>query len=292
MPGAPAREDVVMRVRIGCSDGRRGDADQWHGRAAGQDRHGHTRRSCGSCCNTGENCRPDGNGSGVPCCGSGEQRDDRGGLRRLPAAPARGPDGSGSGASCLGGCESVGYPDGQASGRIDSVATRAFWRMPPLTLPPLTVPSVGRPMSPDRLSNVHLLSYPGDRGLGGRDCGSSQEPGGHAGPDDLGDLPGMLGHGRRRLNRRHPCPRVASGPGDCDDPPGSHIHHEGQAAWPRSRCRRDDRRRHFGDDVSLGRVQLDSGGAGNSLERGEPVGEVLPFLLGFRCPLCQSIDGP
>ena len=42
----------------------------------------------------------------------------------------------------------------------------------------------------------------------------------------------------------------------------------------------------------LRRAQMDSGGAGKSLERGELLREVLPLLLGFRRPLFQHFDGP
>jgi hypothetical protein len=124
----------------------------------------------------------------VPFCSCGEQRDDRGGVGRLPAAPARGPDGSRSRPPCLRGREIIGYPDGKTAGRSQSVAARAIERMRPLTLPP-----VGRAMPPGGLSDVDLLSYSHDWRLGGRDCGSSQESGRHASPDDLGDLPGRLG---------------------------------------------------------------------------------------------------
>jgi len=37
---------------------------------------------------------------------------------------------------------------------------------------------------------------------------------------------------------------------------------------------------------------MDSRGAGNSLERGELLREVLPFLLGYRRSLVQHCDGP
>ena len=183
-----------MRMSIRCRRGQGADADQGHDRAAGQNRHGYSRGGRSGCRGTREDCRPDRNGGGVPFCSRGEQRDDRGGLRRLPAAPARGPHGSDGGTPCLCGCESIGYPDGQAAGARLGGAVRACWRaLAPLTLAPVTPPSVGRLMPPDGLSDAGLLSYPGDRGLGGRDCGSSQESGRHARPDDLGDLPGRLG---------------------------------------------------------------------------------------------------
>jgi hypothetical protein len=116
-----------------------------HDQVAGQDRDDHSRRGRG----TSKDCRPDGNRSGVPSCGRGEHRHDRGGLGCLPAVAARGPDGGDGGAPCLRGGESVGYPDGQASGGDEGVAIAGVWELP---LP--TLPSVGRSRAPSTFSSA------------------------------------------------------------------------------------------------------------------------------------------
>jgi hypothetical protein len=140
-----------MVVRVHGGYGQRGNADQWQDRVAGQHRDGHSRGGCCSCRDTGDDCRPDGNGSGVPSCCGGEHGHDSGGLGRLPAVAARRRDGGDSGVPCLRCGESVGYPYGQASRSGERVAAQAVW--PP---PPPTLPSVGRPRPPGRFRGADL----------------------------------------------------------------------------------------------------------------------------------------
>jgi hypothetical protein len=174
-----------MRVRGNC--GQRADANQRHDRVAGQDGEGRSGRRRGGWRDTAEDRHPAGNGSGVPYCGGCYYGDDRGGLGCLPAVATGSADGGDRGAPGLCGAESVGYPDGQASAG-GSFAVQTAWQAPPPALP-----SVGRPMPPRRFTSLEVFGYSCGQASGGRDGGSSQEPGRHVNPLDPGDLPGRQG---------------------------------------------------------------------------------------------------